>query len=114
MRRRADRLLGRRLRTRRAPTPGGLATFSHHPARHGDDTDRDGQRHVPGERGDIAFLDDAGRIVAIRHMAPCSSRVAVWCERYEPGVPYSAALEVNRGFFEAREVGTGDRVVGPL
>jgi uncharacterized protein len=60
---------------------------------------------------DIAFIDAAGYIVAIRQMEPCTSPVSALCERYEPGVPYSAALEVNRGYFEARGVGVGDRVV---
>lgn len=60
---------------------------------------------------DIAFMDDGGRIVAIRGMEPCTSPVARACPEYAPGVPYSAALEVNRGYFQARGVSTGDRVV---
>lgn len=59
---------------------------------------------------DIAFLDDAGRIVAIRAMEPCTSPEPRWCPAYEPGVPYSAALEVNRGFFQRHGLSVGDRV----
>lgn len=62
---------------------------------------------------DIAFLDAAGRIVAVRQMEPCTSPVATWCEQYAPGVPYTAALEVNQGYFEARGIGVGDRMTGP-
>lgn len=63
--------------------------------------------HIPL---DIAFLDEAGRIVAIRQMEPCTSPVAEWCERYEPGVPYVGALEVSRDYLADRGVGIGDRV----
>lgn len=59
---------------------------------------------------DIAFLDGDGRIVAIRQMEPCTSAVAQECERYAPGTPYSAALEVNHGYFDSRGVEVGDRV----
>lgn len=60
---------------------------------------------------DIAFVDGDGRIVAIRRMEPCESPYAQACPIYSPGVPYSAALEVNAGYFAARGVGVGDRVV---
>lgn len=60
---------------------------------------------------DIAFLDDEGRIVAILAMEPCESPNPAVCRTYSPGVPYSAALEVNRGYFERRGVEVGDRVV---
>jgi uncharacterized membrane protein (UPF0127 family) len=60
---------------------------------------------------DIAFYDDEGRIVAIRHMEPCTSPTAAWCELYAPGVPYWGALEVNSGYFAEHGVGLGDRVV---
>lgn len=59
---------------------------------------------------DIAFLDPAGRIVAIRAMEPCASPQPRWCPTYAPGVPYRAALEVNRGFFQRHGVAVGDRV----
>lgn len=59
---------------------------------------------------DIAFLDPDGRIVEIRQMEPCPSPNPQFCEQYAPAVPYMAALEVNRGFFDERGVGIGDRV----
>lgn len=60
---------------------------------------------------DIAYLDAEGRIVAIRSMEPCESPYTQSCPTYSAGVPYSAALEVNRGYFERRAIGIGDRVV---
>lgn len=66
---------------------------------------------------DIAYLDAEGRIVAIRQMEPCQSSYAQACQAearaYAPGAPYSAALEVNRGWLEERGIGVGDRVVLP-
>jgi uncharacterized protein len=60
---------------------------------------------------DIAFVDGDGTIVSILGMDPCESPDPRWCPTYEPGTPYRAALEVNRGWFEARSVGVGDRIV---
>jgi uncharacterized protein len=60
---------------------------------------------------DVAFLDAEGIIVAIREMEPCSSPIARFCRTYAPGVPYQAALEVNRGYFAGRGIGLGARVV---
>jgi uncharacterized membrane protein (UPF0127 family) len=60
---------------------------------------------------DIAYLDREGRIVAIRQMEPCASPNSDLCETYPPGVPYTAALEVNRGYFASRGIGLGDRIV---
>lgn len=62
---------------------------------------------------DIAFLDAEGRILAIRAMEPCDSSVSLNCPTYAPGVPYWAALEVNRGFFVRNGIGVGDRVPPP-
>lgn len=62
---------------------------------------------------DIAFLDDDGRIIAIRSMVPCGSPNPRVCPVTSPGRPYSGALEVNRGYFEERGVEVGDRVVPP-
>lgn len=59
---------------------------------------------------DIAFLDARGAVLAIEQMEPCPAAVAWACPTYAPGVPYSAALEVNRGYFQARGIGIGDRV----
>jgi uncharacterized membrane protein (UPF0127 family) len=63
--------------------------------------------HIPL---DIAFFDASGQIVAILEMEPCTSPVADWCDRYPPGVPYTGALEVRRGYLAARGIGIGDRV----
>jgi uncharacterized protein len=60
---------------------------------------------------DIAFIDGAGAIVAIRAMEPCPHADPRGCPSYPPGVDYHGALEVNRGWFAARGVGIGDRVV---
>lgn len=59
---------------------------------------------------DIAFLDEAGVIVAIEQMDPCESPNPRMCPIYSAGVPYMAALEVNRGAFERWGVRLGDRV----
>lgn len=55
----------------------------------------------------IAFLDSGGRIVAVLDMEPC---LADPCRLYDPGVPYRAALEVNRGAFARLGVEVGDVV----
>jgi uncharacterized protein len=60
---------------------------------------------------DIAFFDADGVIVAIRTMDPCPYVEPGRCPTYAPGVAYHGALEVNRGWFAARGVGIGDRVV---
>lgn len=60
---------------------------------------------------DIAFMDEDGRIVAIQQMEPCQSSNPQLCRVYTPGVAYTAALEVNRGYFERRDIDLGDRVV---
>lgn len=59
---------------------------------------------------DIAFLDAGGTILAIARMEPCPHVVPRACPTYPAGVPYSAALEVNRGWFAARGIVPGDRV----
>lgn len=62
---------------------------------------------------DIAFLDSAGTIVAMRRMEPCTADLATGCPTYEPGVPYRAALEVTAGFFARHGIGLGSRVTLP-
>lgn len=59
---------------------------------------------------DIAYLDRDGSIVAIRQMEPCTSQYVAGCPTYAAGVPFWGALEVNRGYFEGRGIGIGDRV----
>lgn len=59
----------------------------------------------------LAVLDSAWVIREIHYMEPCRSRFALLCPRYEAGIPFFAALEVNRGFFARHGVGVGDRVI---
>jgi uncharacterized protein len=59
---------------------------------------------------DIAFFDEAGRILAILQMEPCEFRVAAACPSYGPGVPYRGALEMNLGYFAERGIGAGDTI----
>jgi uncharacterized membrane protein (UPF0127 family) len=62
---------------------------------------------------DIAFIDSAGRIVAVRQMAPCPARLAAGCPTYEPGVPYRAALEVAAGALARQQIALGARIEFP-
>lgn len=64
--------------------------------------------HIPL---DIAFVDSTGTIQAIQSMEPCESPVPRWCPSYPAGVPYRAALEVNRGYFARHRFRVGDRVL---
>ena len=57
---------------------------------------------------DIAFLDSAGVIRAVRSMTPCPITIAQGCPTYAPDVPYRYALEVNAGFFARHGIGVGD------
>jgi uncharacterized membrane protein (UPF0127 family) len=54
----------------------------------------------------IAFWDERGRIHTILDMEPCRSDP---CPSYFPRQPWSAALEVNQGFFADNAVKVGDR-----
>jgi uncharacterized membrane protein (UPF0127 family) len=53
----------------------------------------------------IAFLDADGRVLTILEMEPCRADP---CPRYDPGVTYRSALEVNRGAFSRWGVDVGD------
>ena len=55
----------------------------------------------------IAFWDDAGTIVGIRDMDPCTADP---CPTYASPEPYVGALEVNLGFFDDHEVRVGDTI----
>ena len=55
----------------------------------------------------IAFWDDAGTIVGIRDMDPCTADP---CPTYASPEPYVGALEVNLGFFDDHEVKVGDTI----
>lgn len=59
---------------------------------------------------DIAYLDGSGVIRAIRHMPPCTSSRSSECPSYPAGVAFSAALEMNQGFFGREGVQVGDRL----
>ena len=58
----------------------------------------------------IAFLDGAGRVLAVRDMPPCRRDP---CPLFGAGRPYRTALEVRRGAFERLGFGVGDRVRVP-
>jgi uncharacterized protein len=55
----------------------------------------------------IAFWDEAGEIVAILDMEPCTEDE---CPSYDPGVDFVGALEVNQGFFREHGIVIGDLV----
>jgi uncharacterized protein len=55
----------------------------------------------------IAFWDRRGRIVRVLDMTPCRADP---CRRYDPGVAYVGALEVDRGAFRRWDVERGDRI----
>ena len=52
----------------------------------------------------IAYLDDEGRIVAMRDGQPLDDTVL------EPGAPYRSVLEMNQGWFERHGMGIGSIV----
>ena len=55
----------------------------------------------------IAFIGEEQTILKIIDMEPCSADP---CPIYEPGVEYTAALEVNQGAFEEWGIEEGDTV----
>ena len=55
----------------------------------------------------VAFWDQEGRIFRIHDMEPCREEP---CRLYEPGAPWTGALEVNQGFIEEHGVQVGDRI----
>ena len=55
----------------------------------------------------IAFFDAEGTILRILHMEPCRSDP---CPLYDPEMPFTGALEVNRGAFERLGVREGDHI----
>jgi hypothetical protein len=62
---------------------------------------------------DIAYLDSAGVVRAIREMQPCESILAQGCPSYPPSVPYRFALEVNSGFFKQHRITLGSVALLP-
>jgi uncharacterized protein len=57
----------------------------------------------------IAFMDSEGRIVDIQDMKPLDDKLP----NYTSAEPARYALEVNRGFFDERDVEVGDRAELP-
>jgi uncharacterized protein len=55
----------------------------------------------------IAFWDDAGRIISIVDMDPCTEDP---CPSYGPDEPFVGAVEVEQGSFDADGIGVGDHV----
>jgi uncharacterized protein len=55
----------------------------------------------------IAFFDAEGTILRILHMEPCRADP---CPLYDPEVPFTGALEVNRGAFERLDIREGDHI----
>jgi uncharacterized protein len=55
----------------------------------------------------IAFVDEAGQIIAIRDLAPCRDEP---CPAYGAERRFTTALEVNQGAFDRWGVGVGDRM----
>jgi uncharacterized protein len=64
--------------------------------------------HIPL---DVAFIDEEGTILRIIAMEPCVESDADRCPRYQAGVQFRMALEVNRGFFARHGVAPGARVL---
>lgn len=62
---------------------------------------------------DIAFADAEGKIVAIRHMLPCTYPIGKYCPQYAPETPFRFALEVNGGFFAGHQIDVGDTILIP-
>ena len=60
---------------------------------------------------DIAFADSSGSIVSVLAMQPCTYPVPDFCPKYSPGKGYRYALETNAGYFAAKGIAVGDRIV---
>ena len=56
----------------------------------------------------IAFVDQDGRVIAVRDMEPCSADP---CPLYGAGEPYVLAVEANLGWFDDAGVEVGTRAV---
>ncbi len=59
---------------------------------------------------DLAFIDASGTIRQVVSMDPCTARTQDECPGYFPDAAYTAALEVNRGWFARRGLGAGASV----
>jgi len=63
---------------------------------------------------DIAFLDEQGVIVSIRHMEPCEASNPRQCRSYPAGRFFWHAVEMNAGYFEQHDLTPGDRLEWPV
>ncbi|MDS1310708.1 MULTISPECIES: DUF192 domain-containing protein [Marinobacter] len=59
---------------------------------------------------DIAYLNNQGVIGNIKQMEPCDSSSGARCPSYPAEVAFISAVEMNAGFFEANDIGVGDRL----
>ncbi|WP_354443583.1 DUF192 domain-containing protein [Marinobacter sp. MBR-99] len=62
---------------------------------------------------DIAYLDKEGVIVSIHSMTPCPSSKGRNCPTYPSGEPFWNAVEMNKGYFAARNISPGDQLLWP-
>ncbi|WP_323750955.1 DUF192 domain-containing protein [Marinobacter sp.] len=62
---------------------------------------------------DIAFLDEDGVIVSMRHMLPCTSSHSSGCPVYPAGTSFWSAVEMNSGYFKSQDLEVGDRLIWP-
>jgi uncharacterized membrane protein (UPF0127 family) len=60
---------------------------------------------------DIAFVDSAGIIRTIKTMPPCPATLVSGCPSYTADARYTAALEVNAGYFSRKHIRVGDRLL---
>ena len=54
----------------------------------------------------VAFVDDAGRVIGVRDMAPCEADP---CPTYGIDRPFVLAIEANLGWFDRAGIEVGDR-----
>ena len=54
----------------------------------------------------IAFVDDTGRVIAVRDMEPCETDP---CPTYGIDRPFVLAIEANLGWFDRAGIEVGDR-----
>lgn len=59
----------------------------------------------------IAYADGEGVIFQITQMEPCESPYASMCPTYPARAPFRYALEVNPGYYAARGIQPGDRIL---
>jgi uncharacterized protein len=64
--------------------------------------------HIPLS---LAYLNRDRVIFQIVQMEPCESEFATMCPAYPSRRPYQYGLEVNQGYFEARGIAPGARIV---